>query len=150
MNACKNTEVPLLALNLRYYIQFDVVKKVMQMQIGANGTFTTKWYAPAYNPVLGVFFNQEKEKFGNCPYIDLFVNIQWKKASIFIKYMNVNMGWPNKSADYFTAAGYISTQRAIKFGIAWPFYIQPGKPGTGGGKGSAGASRQTSADALHR
>ena len=142
--------LPLLALNLRYYLQFDVVKKVMQMQIGANGTFTTKWYAPAYNPVLGVFFNQEKEKFGNCPYIDLFVNIQWKRASIFIKYMNANMGWPNKSADYFTAAGYISTQRAIKFGIAWPFYVQPGKPGTGGGKGSAGASRQTSADALHR
>ena len=34
--------LPMLALNLRYYLQFDVVKKVMQMQIGANGTYTTQ------------------------------------------------------------------------------------------------------------
>jgi len=127
--------LPLLALNFRYYIQFDVVKNVMQMQIGANGTYTTEWYAPAYNPVLGVFHNQDERKYGNCPYIDAFVNIQWKKASIFIKAVNVNMGWPNKSADYFSAAGYIAPQRAIKFGITWPFWVRPGKVSTTGPNG---------------
>ena len=126
--------LPLLALNLRYYIQFDVVKNVMQMQIGANGTFTTKWYAPAYNPVLGVFHNQNSYEYGNCPIIDVFVNIQWKRASIFVKAVNLNMGWPCKSTDYFSAAGYIAPQRAIKFGIHWPFYIQPGR-GKGSGHG---------------
>lgn len=133
--------LPMLALNLRYYLQFDVVKKVMQMQIGANGTFTTKWHAPAYNPVLGVFHNQDKYEYGNCPYIDLFVNIQWKRASIFVKFININMGWPNKSVDYFSASGYIAPQRAVKFGIHWPFYIQPGRGKSGG---SAGASRGSS------
>ena len=118
--------LPLLALNFRYYLQLDVVDNVMQMQIGANGTYTTKWYLPAYNPVLGVFHNQNETKYGNCPYIDAFVNIQWKRACIFIKAINVNMGWPCKSADYFTAAGYIAPQRAVKFGISWPFYMQPG------------------------
>ena len=147
--------LPMLALNLRYYIEFDVVKNVMQMQIGANGTFTTKWYAPAYNPVLGVFHNQNTEEFGNCPYIDVFVNIQWKRASIFIKGVNMNMGWPNKSADYFSAAGYIAPQRAIKFGISWPFWVLPGKNGStstssskaaGGGRGNtAGMPRGLSA-----
>ena len=49
------------------------------------------------------------------------------------------MGWPKKSADYFSASGYIISQRAVKFGIHWPFYIQPGRGGksktssTGGG-----------------
>ena len=136
-----NNEVmplPLLALNLRYYLQLDVVKNVMQMQIGANGTYTTKWYLPAYNPVLGVFHNQNEMEYGNCPYIDAFVNIQWKRACIFIKAINLNMGWPNKSADYFTAAGYIAPQRAIKFGISWPFYMQPGN-NKGTTKGAAGA-----------
>ncbi len=127
--------LPLLALNFRYYIQFDVVKRVMQMQIGANGTYTTEWYAPAYNPVLGVFHNQDERKYGNCPYIDAFINIQWKKASIFIKAVNVNMGWPNKSADYFTAAGYIASQRTIKVGITWPFWVRPGKASTTGPNG---------------
>ena len=136
--------LPMLALNFRYYLQFDVVKKVMQMQIGANATYTTKWYLPAYNPVLGVFHNQNEMEYGNCPYIDAFVNIQWKRACIYIKAINVNMGWPCKSADYFTADGYIAPQRAIKFGISWPFYIQPGKnnntaTGGSGAKGGGGS-----------
>ena len=139
-------QLPLLALNFKYYMQFDVVKNVMQMQIGANGTYTTEWYAPSYNPVLGVFHNQETRKYGNCPYIDAFVNIQWKKAAIFIKAINLNMGWPNKSVDYFTAAGYIAPQRAVKFGITWPFWVRPGKavttgtsrPGSGGGRSTSG------------
>jgi hypothetical protein len=57
----------------------------------------------------------------------VFVNIQWKRACIFLKAVNLNMGWPNKSVDYFSAAGYIAPQRAFKFGIHWPFYIQPGR-----------------------
>ena len=141
--------LPLLALNFRYYIQFDVVKNVMQMQIGANGTYTTEWYAPAYNPVLGVFHNQDERKYGNCPYIDAFINIQWKKAAIFIKAVNVNMGWPNKSADYFSAAGYIAPQRAIKFGITWPFWVRPGKASVTGSDGpNAGSARGGSSGSI--
>ena len=143
--------LPLLALNFRYYIQFDVVKNVMQMQIGANGTYTTEWYAPAYNPVLGVFHNQDERKYGNCPYIDAFINIQWKKAAIFIKAVNVNMGWPNKSADYFSAAGYIAPQRAIKFGITWPFWVRPGKASVTGPDGpNAGSARGGSSGTIGR
>ena len=48
------------------------------------------------------------------------------------------MGWPNKKADYFTADGYIRTQRAFKFGITWPFWILPGtNKSTGMSSGSA-------------
>ena len=137
--------LPMLALNLRYYLQFDVVKKVMQMQVGANIAFTTKWYAPAFNPVLGVFHNQNVAEYGNCPYIDAFVNIQWKRACIFVKLVNANMGWPNKSADYFSADGYIAPQRAIKFGISWPFYIQPGKNNSStSGTGASGRGGNSS------
>ena len=140
--------LPMLGLNLRYYAEFDVVKNAMKMQIGANGTFTTKWYAPAYNPVLGVFHNQNKEQFGNCPYIDAFVNVQWKRVSVFLKMVNLNMGWPNESADYFSAAGYIAPQRAFKIGITWPFYVQPGKNSTSAN--GAGAARGGTASGAAR
>jgi hypothetical protein len=135
--------LPLLALNLRYYFQFDVVKNVMKMQIGANCLYTTKWYAPAYNPVVGVFHNQTEREYGNCPYIDAFVNIQWKRVSLFVKAINVNMGWPCKDTDYFTAAGYIAPQRAIKFGIKWPFWVLSGKNGSSSASrtGAAGSGR---------
>ena len=140
--------LPLLALNLRYYFQFDVVKNVMKMQIGANVLYTTKWNAPGYNPVLGVFHNQTEKEYGNCPYVDAFVNIQWKRVSVFVKAVNANMGWPAKHADYFTASGFIAPQRAIKFGIKWPFWVFSGnnKSGTtkagaaGGGMNAGGGS----------
>ncbi len=136
-----NSEVmplPMLALNLRYYFEFDVVKNAMRMQIGANGRFTTKWYAPAYNPVLGVFYNQTREEFGNIPVVDLFANIQWKRVSVFVRAVNMNMGWPLDKADYFTAAGYIGPQRSIKIGVTWPFHVFPGKPTSTNGSQAAG------------
>ena len=118
--------VPMLALNLRYYFQFNVVKDVMQMQIGANALFTTKWNVPRFDPNSGIFYNQNVREYGGCPYIDAFVNIQWKRACIFIKVENVNQGWPLERTDYFCSDGYIHTQRGVKFGIFWPFYVRPG------------------------
>jgi len=120
--------------------------------------YTSAWYAPAYNPELGQFHNQNKEKFGDCPYIDAFINIQWKRACIFVKLVNANMGWPMKSADYFSAAGFIRPQRAFKFGIWWPFYLQSkanssvsGKAGSSlGGSSSSGSSSSRSGSANGR
>lgn len=122
--------VPQLAFNLRYYIQFVVARdeaknKIMEMQIGANVLYNTPWYAPAWNPALGVFHNQNEYLYNNGPIIDAFVNIQWKRACIFIKVENVGLGWPMEHPDYFTAHHYIDTQRSVKLGIFWPFYIEP-------------------------
>ena len=136
--------LPMLSFNFRYYFQFNVVKKVMQMQIGANAWYNTRWYSPAYNPALGVFHNQKEEKYGNCPYIDAFVNIQWKRACIFVKFVNAGMGWPDRLVDYFGAHHYIRPQRALKFGVFWPFYIQPNKNASVGGGSSAGGGGRNS------
>lgn len=114
--------LPKLALNLRYYFQFDVVKDVMNMQLGANALFTTKFYAPTYSPALGAFYNQTQEKIGGTPYIDVFVNVQWKRACVFVKYTNAFIGWPDN--DYFSAYHYIRPQPGFKFGIFWPFYVR--------------------------
>jgi len=148
-----NSEVmplPLLSLNLRYYFQFDVVKKVMQMQIGANAWYTTKWYSPAYNPALGQFYNQTEAEYGNTAYIDAFVNIQWKRACIFLKCVNVNMGKPWDQTDYFSAHHYIKPVRAFKFGIFWPFYVQPSTKAasTSGGKNSGNSGRSGTGSSL--
>ena len=150
LQVSSNEEVmplPLAALNLKWYMQLDI-RKVLAMQLGVNGTYTTRWYAPAWNPAVGQFHNQHLEKFGDCPYFDVFVNMQWKRACIFVKLVNAGMGWPMESADYFSAAGYIRPQRSLKLGVYWPFYLQPRKVSTmssraggtsGGAAGSNGA-----------
>lgn len=111
--------LPKLALNLRYYVEFPVVKEVMRMQIGVNGTFNTKYYAQSYSPDLGVFYNQKKELIGNNPYCDVFINMQWKRACIFVKYTNAFKDWPE--SDYFSAYHYVKPVRGFKFGIFWGF-----------------------------
>jgi len=140
--------LPMAALNLRWYIQFPIVAEdVMRMQVGVDARYTTAWYAPAFNPVTGTFFAQKEYRYGNCPVFDPFVNIQWKKACIFLKMENVGNGWPMTRHDYFTAHHYIQTSRIFKFGISWPFYPSLGqnktlssRAGEGFGGGSAGGS----------
>ena len=119
--------LPTLAVNLKYFVQFNISDGTLLMQIGANGLYNTEWNSPAWNPAIGVFHNQVENRYHNGPYVDAFVNMQWKRATIFVKYENANQGWPMRKNDYFSADRYIMTQRAIKFGIYWPFYTQPGK-----------------------
>ena len=111
-----------LTLNLRYYVQFPVVKNVMTMQIGANGIMYTKYNLQAYEPDLGVFYNQNSQEWGNNPYVDAFVNIQWKNACLFAKYCNVLH--PFTKGDYFSAFNYIRPTDLFKFGLYWPFYVK--------------------------
>ena len=142
--------LPTLALNLRWYLQFNIVDpSVLKLQLGVNARYTTLWYAPSYNPVAGVFTLQKEEMYGNCPVFDVFINAQWKKCCVFVKLENAGNGWPMERHDYFTAHHYIQTSRIIKFGISWPFYPRLGTQKTlserassgGFGGGGGGADR---------
>lgn len=113
--------LPKFAANLKYYLQLVAVKNVLNVQIGANVTFNSKYYAQKYNPALGLFYNQKEEKFGNNPYVDAFINLQWKRACIFLKVENVAEGWPDR--EFFSTYGYIRPETSFKIGIWWPFYI---------------------------
>ena len=125
--------LPLVAVNARYYIQLGVgdakggTVKPLYIQAGVNALYNTSWYMPGWNPEIGVFHNQSDNKYGGIPYIDAFINMQWKRACIFIKYENAGYGWLTEKNDYFSADHYIRTQHALKLGMYWPFYTQPGK-----------------------
>ena len=131
--------LPTLALNGRYYFQFVVQRdaartyNVMTMQIGADILWNTPWNAPGWNPNLGVFHNQASVLYNNGPVFDAFVNVQWKRACIFIKYENAGQGWPMDKSDYFTANHYTYTQRVLRLGIFWPFYRQAQRNDSVGG-----------------
>ena len=97
----------------------------------------------------GTFYNQHEEQYGNTPYFDVFMNLQWKQACIFLKMENVGQGWPMDKHDYFSAHHYIYTNRVLKFGIWWPFYpplnaqrTMSSRASSGGmGLGSTGGGR---------
>ena len=120
--------LPKLALNLKYFAQFPIKQGVLDMQLGINAWFNTKWYSPQWNYITGVFQNQTEWQYNNGPFFDVFVNMQWKKCCIFIKAQNLGQGWPMDHADYFSAHRHIVTNGlmpSLKLGIFWPFYISP-------------------------
>ena len=143
--------LPKLAVNLRWYLQFPIVSEdVLKMQIGVDARYNTKWYTPGFNLVTGTFYNQKEEQYGDTPYFDAFVNMQWKQACIFLKMENVGEGWPTKKHDYFSAHHYIHPRRIFKFGITWPFYpslsaqrkmSERAGSGMGGGGGRSSGGR---------
>ena len=137
--------VPELAVNARYYLQFNVKRSILQMQVGANAWYNTAYFLPGWNPAVGAFYNQRQEKYTCGPVFDVFLNMQWKRACIFVKLENAGQGWPMAKYDYFSAHGFIRTQRALKLGIWWPFYKQPTRNkqvsaggGLSGGSGGGG------------
>lgn len=120
--------LPELALNLKYFIQFPVEKNVLDMQIGVNAWWNTKWYTPEWNYITGTFKNQHEYAYNNGLYFDAFINMQWKQVTLFIKYQNAGDGWPMEQPDPFCSHRRIITDTGgsgLKLGIWWPFYISP-------------------------
>ena len=133
--------LPTLALNLRYYVQLNVVDpKILRLQLGVNTRYTTRWKIPNFNPVAGVFTLQNEETYGNVPVSDVFINAQWKTCCLFVKYENAGRGWPSQTHDFFTAHHYICSAPAIRFGISWPFYPRLGNQKTLSSRASGGSS----------
>ena len=113
--------VPLLSAFLSYYYEFWVVRDVLRLQIGLDGRYNTRYYAPGYNPALSVFYNQREMEVGGYPYMDAFVMGKWKRMRIFLKYQHVNKGLFG-NGEYFSAAGYPLNPGMFKMGISWGFY----------------------------
>ncbi len=113
--------VPLLSAFLSYYYEFWVVRDVLRLQIGLDGRYNTRYYAPGYNPALSVFYNQREMEVGGYPYMDAFVMGKWKRMRIFLKYQHINKGLFG-NGEYFSAAGYPLNPGMFKIGISWGFY----------------------------
>lgn len=115
----KYIPVPLLALyNSTFYE--NTLFQVLHFQIGFDLRYNTEYYAPKYMPATGIFVNQQDKKVGNYPFVDAFVNLQLKRARIYIKYDHVNQGYPDEP--YYSSYQYPGNPRNLKFGVSWNFY----------------------------
>ncbi|MEG2281746.1 MAG: putative porin, partial [Rikenellaceae bacterium] len=113
--------VPKFAANLCYYYEFNVVKNVLRMQIGAEGYYNTRYHAPGYNPSVGQFYNQRDVMTGNYPFTNVFITGKWKRMRILLKYQHLNYELYG-GRDYMSAAHYPNNRGMFKYGLSWTFY----------------------------
>ncbi len=91
------------------------------LQFGIDVFYHTKFYSDNYMPSIMQFYNQRKHKTGNYPKIDVFLDLNIKRAHIFVKYEHLN--YPlKKHGDFFSAADYPINPGMLKFGIQWDFF----------------------------
>ena len=111
--------LPDLSLYSNLFLQFKVAK-VLTLQLGGNVHFFTKYYAPAYEPVIQQFRLQDEVKIGNYPLVNAYVNCHLKYTRFFVEFFNLSSSFIQYPA-YFSSPHYPVNPQIFKCGLSWDF-----------------------------
>ncbi|MCM1170166.1 MAG: putative porin [Bacteroides sp.] len=111
--------LPLFSLQENLY-GIIPIKNIAKIQIGLEFIYNTSYYADAYEPSLASYYWQDEVKTGNFFFMNVFLNLQIKRANFFVKGVNIAEGlfkW-----NYMQTPHYPLLDRCFRFGISWRFF----------------------------
>lgn len=111
--------VPIALGRGMFYYQNDLFKKKLRLQVGVETSYSTSYFANAYNPAISDFHLQNNREVGNYPFIDVFLNFRVKKLRAFVQFTHINAGW--LGYDYYHVPHYPVNDFAWHFGVNWAF-----------------------------
>lgn len=117
--------LPLPTLNLytNLYFHFKIAG-VLTVDVGADATFFTKYYAPDFCPQINQFAVQRnidsRVKLGGYPFANVYANMHLKRARFFIMMSNAADGKANRMA--FLTPHYPMNGSVLRTGISWNFF----------------------------
>jgi hypothetical protein len=111
--------LPDLTVYSNAYLKF-MLSKVLTSQLGVDCRYNTAYYAQAYMPATGQFYNQQEIKIGNYPYMNAYANFHLKRMRFFLMYSHVSRLFA--SPNYFSAPHYPLNPAIVKVGLSWNFY----------------------------
>jgi hypothetical protein len=118
--APKILDVPLMSANFNYYFEYELVKKVLRMELGVDVQYCTQYNGYGYDPSLGMFHNSPQQ-LGGYLWADAFIAFRWKTTTPFVKYEHVNQGlW--EQPGYWAAVHYPRNMGIVKIGLSWKFF----------------------------
>ena len=115
--------LPLPALTLYNNLYYHGTwVKALDVQMGVDMRFFTKYYAPILNPALGQFCVQNAEQVGNYPVMNVYANFYVKhiRLKLFAQYQHFNASFMNKQ--YFGMPNYPMAPDMFRAGLSWHFY----------------------------
>jgi hypothetical protein len=98
------------------YLSFRAIK-VLQLQLGVDVHYFTKYYSPAYEPATQQFHLQRNTETGNYPLMNAYVNGKLHQVRFFINFYNVGTSFMNGGA-YFSLPHYPVSPMLMKFGLS--------------------------------
>ena len=124
-NSSNKEVLPLPAWNIftNLYLKFKIAK-VLGVELGADATYFTKYYAPDYCPMITQFAVQKNEEsrieLGGYPFVDIYANMVLKGVRFFIMMSHVNAGSGNRMS--FLAPHYPTNSDVLHIGVSWNFF----------------------------
>ena len=120
----QNTQVlnvPKFVTRNSLYYSGDVFSKALSLQTGVTFKYFTSYNLDAYHPLLGEFYTQNFEEFGDFPLIDVFINAKVRQTRLFFKAEHLNSIF-TKQPNYYSAPNYPYRDFVIRFGLVWNFF----------------------------
>ena len=111
--------LPKLAIYSNLYATFTIAR-VLHVQMGVDGNFYTKYYAPAYNPATMTFHSQQEIECGNFAIMNLYANFRMKQARFFVAWTHFNQKIHSGDA-YFATPHYLLNPARLQVGVSVNF-----------------------------
>ena len=113
--------LPKISLYSNMYLQFKIAK-VLNVQLGGDVRYFTRYYAPDYSPAIQQFAVQDNTnpmvKIGNYPIVNAYVNLHIKHCRLYLAMNHLNAG----TGRMFWGPHYPMDPRTFHFGVSWNFF----------------------------
>jgi hypothetical protein len=117
--------IPLPDLNVFSDLYFKFVYyKRLNVEVGANALYFTRYEAPGYCPAVGMYHLQNDghiQEVGGYPLLTGYVNCSLRGVRFYAMYYHFNDGLLS-NRDSFIVPGYPANPIMFKFGLSWTFY----------------------------
>lgn len=117
--------LPLFASKNSIFADFVLFKGALRTQIGVDLSYHTKYYADAWNPLLGAFYRQDGVQVGDYLVADLWLTLQVKRATIYLRASHLNAPIEKLAGltpSYFSLPHYPYENFSLYWGLTWRFF----------------------------
>ena len=111
--------LPKFAIYSNLYATFTIAR-VLHVQMGVDGNYYTKYYAPVYNPATMTFHSQHEMECGNFAIMNLYANFKMKQARFFVAWTHFNQKLHSGDA-YFAMPHYPLNPARLQLGVSVNF-----------------------------
>ena len=113
--------VPMFATKNSLYTDVLLFHGALRVQLGVDLRYHTMFYSPNYDPYTGLYYHQHTARVGGYLWGDVFLNMQLKRASFYVKAGHLNALW-EEERKYFQLPHYPGRGFGLFYGITWKFF----------------------------